>query len=155
MWIFHETAFAIALFITVAYWALLDANTSPISINVHAINLVIMVVDLFLCDIPFRILHFFHVSLVGVAYTVFSLILHGAQYTSAIYPILNWVERVGFAVGLSLITIFIALPIVHLIGFGLYHLRSFIARQCVSKDTFTPASNEHEKKGEENEAFSA
>ena len=156
MWILHEVSFAWALFITIAYWALLDANTGPFSINRHAINLVIMIIDLFLCDIPFRIWHFYHGSFGAAVYTVFSLILHGAGYTSAIYSVLNWASRIGFTIGLVLLTILVFIPITHLIGFGFYHLRWYIARSCLeNKERSNKPDNAIASSGEVNNAFTA
>ena len=148
VWIFHEVAFAIALFITVVFWSLLPPSINPISINSHVINTIIMLADLFVCAIPFRLLHFYHVALCALAYTVFSLILHGVGFESAIYSVLDWVGRPGFSIGLVLISIFVGSPLSHLIGFGLYHLRWFIARRC-SRPSGKPL------RAEDNKAFSA
>ena len=134
MWIFHEVAFGMALIITVAFWALLSPSLSPLSINAHAINLVIMFLDLSMSNIPIRLLHFYHVSLAGVTYTIFTLILHGAGYESAVYPNLDWVGSPVAAAVLAIILIFIAAPIAHFICFGLYHLRLFIARKILGEN---------------------
>jgi len=159
VWIFHEVAFSFALYITVAFWSFLDRNTSALSVNVHAMNLVIMVLDLFISNIPIRILHFYHASLGGVVYTIFSLILHWAGYTSdrPIYPILDWSGRTGLAIGLALITIIIALPIAHLIGFGLYNLRCYIAQQCLSNrhPSTQESTTNYQRRGEENQSYTA
>ena len=153
-----------ALFITVLFWSLLapanlNASVQPISINSHLINLIIILVDLFVCDIPFRLLHFYHTSIGAVVYIVFSLILHGTGYTSAIYPVLDWANRTGLAIGLAFGTVFVAVPIAHSIGFGLYHLRWFIARKCCkNKNSFslsTSTTNQFQMKGKDNTAFSA
>ena len=142
VWIFHEVAFAMALFITILFWLILAPTYSieylsdPIrSINTHLINMIIMLVDLFLCDIPFRLLHFYHASIFGAVYGLFSLILHWAGYNSAIYPVLNWATGTGFAIGVVFGAVFVVAPLTHCIGFGLYHLRRFIAKKCLTNPT--------------------
>ena len=115
------------------YWTLLDPNLSSLSINTHLINSIITLIDLLICKIPIRILHFYHLCLCAVVYTIFSLILHGAGYESRIYPVLDWANRVEFSIGIVLIMILVAAPIAHMLVFGIYKLRVFIASKCITQ----------------------
>ena len=151
-----------ALFVTILFWSLLapadlNASVELFSINAHLINLIIMLIDLFLCDIPFRLLHFYHVSISGAVYGLFSLILHWTGYNSAIYGVLDWASGTGLAIGLVLGSIFVAVPITHCIGFGLYHLRRFIAQKCLGNSNTSsspnPTLNESRMAGNSNIAF--
>ena len=146
------------MIITVAFYTLLRPNFTALSINTHAINLVIMILDLSISHIPIRLLHFYHVSFAGIVYTVFSLILHGTGYESSIYPnVLDWTNSSGFSIGMCFIIILVIAPVVQLIAYGLYQLRSFIGRKTCGSNHIagTSSANDHqiELKGKENLGF--
>ncbi|XP_076813642.1 protein rolling stone-like [Clavelina lepadiformis] len=146
VWILQSVSVNDAIIIDIAFWVGLKlvlfngSSQSALSINKHAINIVIMIIDIFLNDIPVRLLHFYHSSLFMLAYSVFSLIVHASGYTSAIYPVLDWQNNVGMAIGLCLGITFIASPVVHaLVFFTFYQLRLFIAQQTVLSTVVAPA----------------
>ena len=141
VWILQSVSVNGAIIIGISYWSLLsNGEETASSINSHAINIVIMIIDLFLNDIPVRLLHFYHSSLYTFVYSVFSLIVHASGYTSAIYPVLDWQNNVGMAIGLCLGITFIASPVVHaLVFFTFYQLRLFIAQQTVLSTVVAPA----------------
>ena len=96
-------------------------------------NSVTTLIDLLICKIPIRVLHFYHLCLFALVYTIFSLILHGAGYESRIYPVLDWVNSAGSSIGIALIMILVAAPIAHMLVFGIYKLRVFIASKCITQ----------------------
>ena len=142
VWILFEVSFGGAIIITIAYWIFLGNNTSEFSINNHAINTVIMFIDFALNSIPIRLLHFYHLSIFGVVYTFFSLILHWTGYNSAIYPVLDWANRTGFALALTLIIIFVVSPMVHSAIYGLYKLKDLIYLKILSNQSEVPVGND-------------
>ena len=97
-----------------------------------------MFIDFILNRIPIRLLHFYHLSIFGAVYTIFSLVLHWTGFNSAIYPVLDWANRTGFAIGLCLIIIFVVCPIVHFILYGIYKLKILIYNK-LTDDPITPA----------------
>ena len=142
VWILFEVSFGGAIIITVAYWSLLADNPNKFDINNHAINTVIMFIDFVFNKIPIRLLHFFLLSFLAVVYTVFSLILHWTGYNSAIYPVLDWTNRSGFALALTLIIIFVVSPIVHGAIYGLYKLKELIYIKVTPNQNEVPDLND-------------
>uniref|UniRef100_H2ZLY3 Uncharacterized protein n=1 Tax=Ciona savignyi TaxID=51511 RepID=H2ZLY3_CIOSA len=130
LWILQIVATDASLIITILYWALLTPNFSVFSINNHAINFVIMFIDFFIVAIPTRLLHFIYVSLFALVYIVFSLILHGSGYESAIYPVLNWSTNPGISAGISVGAVIVAPPIVHGLYWCVFQLRTFLGKKA-------------------------
>ncbi|XP_078487924.1 protein rolling stone-like [Ciona intestinalis] len=140
VWILINVAFSAALVTDLLYWALLSSGTNssrlaePFNVHSHAINLLLLIIDIFVTSYPIRLLHFIYPVGYGLVYTSFSLILHGSGFTSAIYSLLNWATSPGIAAAACFGVSFVAMPLSHLLLWGLYHLRTFIARKqgCIS-----------------------
>lgn len=66
-------------------------------------------------------------------YVVFTVILWATGFRDAVYPVLNWETDPTFSAVLSLVVIIVAIPIIHIFHFGLYQLKMFIARHCLSR----------------------
>ena len=132
-WILHTVAFDIALAVTVIYWVFpgKPAMESAFSINSHALNFVFMFLDLFIINIPERLLHSVHSFNYTIVYTVFLLILHGSGAESKVYPVTDWARNPGLAAGLCVGAAF-ATILIRCVAYGLYKLREFIASKTMS-----------------------
>jgi len=136
-WILHTVAFDIALAVTVLYWALLASPSkteSAVSINNHALNFVVMFLDLFIINIPERFLHSVHSFTYAIIYTVFLLILHGSGAESSVYSVTDWADNPGLAAGLCVGAAF-ATILIRCVAYGLYKLREFIASKTMSANS--------------------
>uniref|UniRef100_H2Y9M7 Protein rolling stone n=1 Tax=Ciona savignyi TaxID=51511 RepID=H2Y9M7_CIOSA len=141
VWILFNVSINAAVITDILFWALLSNGLSPaqladpFNIHSHAINLVLLLIDLFVFSYPIRILHLIYPMGLGLVYTAFTLILHGARYTSAVYAVINWQTFPALAAGVCFGASLVAMPISHLLVFGLYKIRALIARKngCMSQ----------------------
>lgn len=133
IWLVHTTALDGSIIITITYYALLTPVFSSTSINNHLINTVIMLIDLFVIAVPVRLYHFVYMSLYALTYTIFSLILFGTGYNTAIYGPLDWEMGPGLAAGLAIGLILLGSLIAHTIMYGLYRLRVLLASKCATQ----------------------
>ena len=138
-WAIHNIAIASALLVTVLYWAIIynpDANVSiGLDINMHALNGVFALVDVFVTSVPTRLLHVYHPLLHGVVYSVFAAIYwaaggKGLRDNDYIYKVIDFGSEPGTAALYICLVALVAMPIVHVVVFCCYALRVFIARKC-------------------------
>ena len=135
VWILYTTALTGVLATDIAFWALLSRNSSasflssPFNIHEHAIDYVLLLIDLFVNKIPLRLLHFVYPIGYGLVYTIFTVILWAADYRDAVYDVvLDWERFPGNATLITMLFSFIALPLIHVLWhFWLFKLRSLIA----------------------------
>ena len=125
----------------------------PVDFLVHGFNLIVSMSDLFISKRPYRILHFFHPLAFLTAYVAFSAIYWAAggrneDGLSYIYVFLNW-ENLEFTVAFVTIGLFIVLPLIHVLLWGLHCLRDFI---CGFGSTTRSANIDNE--GHVNQVFS-
>ena len=135
VWILHEVSVGFSIIVTIAFWTLLSQriHLTIFSFNAHLFNTILMVTDLFLCEIPFRILHFYHSVLAAIVYTFFTLVLHWSGYVSEIYPgVFDWANRPLATLAFCLVMTAVVTPLGHVIfGFGLFKLRLFIVEKVI------------------------
>lgn len=104
----------------------------------HAVTIIYLIVDSALVAIPIRILHIYQSMILGVIYVIFSIIydvsggsnMLGKPY---IYSPIDYSEKPGIAAAYVLVILFIGIPIVHLIFYGLYSLRIYLFRKFYPK----------------------
>lgn len=101
------------------------------SILKHAINSVYAVLSLIVSAKPVRILHVYQAVLFSVVYCVFSLVYQKAG-GGAIYTVLDW-DKMPNTVLLSLATVLVVVPMVHLVMFTIYRSRVFAWNSCCRK----------------------
>ncbi|XP_053628688.1 protein rolling stone isoform X2 [Cherax quadricarinatus] len=98
LWALQNLVFLPALLITSAYWTAIYDPVYPVTAlnaEVHIINSVYVLVDLWVVASPLRILHFYIPLCFMIVYLVFTLIYWAVGGTtpdgkSAIYPIVDW-----------------------------------------------------------------
>jgi len=129
----HSVAFDIALLVTITFWTLIPRPSTPapddplsLAINNHALTTGVMLVDLFVNNIPERLLHVVHSFAFVIIYTTYSVILHVSGTASNVYAVINWSNSPGLAAGISIGAAF-ATIFLRCIAFGLFKLRSCIA----------------------------
>ena len=125
--------------ITVIYFAflypwLLTFNYKPsaFDINFHAVFALISVIDLFIIRTPIRILHCVYVICYGMVYFIFSLIFWACDHEENIlYPsILDW-NKPGVSVLSTTAIIFVLMPTVQMLFYGIYRLRKYFGHKNV------------------------
>nr|XP_039259175.1 protein rolling stone-like [Styela clava] len=150
-WVVLTATAGVNFIVTIIYWAFLSGirvASVPANVHQHIMNSVLMILDIFISRIPIRLFHFIYVSLYGLTYVLFTAILHGADVKSAFYTnLLDWESAPGISAGVCVGLIVVGSPIIHLVSFGFYHLRAFIARSCGCSSTSS------ENSGEDNPGF--
>lgn len=101
------------------------SDNTPLEVEYHAINSVYVLVSFFICSKPVRIVHAIYPSIYMTIYIMFSVIYQMAGRNPPIYWILDWNDP-KLAVATSLIAVFVAVPCIHLMFFGLHKLRLII-----------------------------
>ncbi|XP_078657119.1 protein rolling stone-like [Branchiostoma floridae x Branchiostoma belcheri] len=140
-WILYNIAFAVGLYVTVAFWILLrgarDAYSAS-SILTHGTNCVVIVIDILISGLPCRLLHFIYPSCFALVYILFTVIYWAAGGTdiinrSWIYPVLDYGGNPGLAVGVAVGSVLLAAPLCHGIVFGLAFTRDSMLMRLVNK----------------------
>ncbi|KAJ8318702.1 hypothetical protein KUTeg_003793 [Tegillarca granosa] len=155
-WVLFNIANALAMVITLAYWILLPANTSPRSINKHALNYGFVIVNLCFSAKPVRVYHMYQPVIFAVVYLFFTGIYQAAG-GGAIYTVLDW-NKPGSAMAVCIPIAFIGVPLSHLFFFALHKIRNLVSNMCgcargskkigplhktESKEMFARDHNEH------------
>lgn len=140
VWVLHNIAITMTATIVAGYWTVIhDYNKklstdldSYLKIDSHGINLVLLLLDLFLNKIPFRVLHFIHPLLLACTYIIFH-IAYWAITDDTIYMATDWKDAPGITV-LSLCGFLLVIFVFHFI---LYLLHSTIVQSdCRTKIGF-------------------
>ncbi|XP_035698720.1 uncharacterized protein LOC118431585 [Branchiostoma floridae] len=157
-WVLYNVAFSAGLFITVAFWALLADNAGVYNILFHAVNSVVIVIDVIISGLPYRVSHrgenapsrgdgtqssakagarysrvrerFEYLPACnGVPSFAFAYMLFTAIYWAAggtdnnnnpwIYPVLDYGGNPALASGIAAGSVLVAIPLCHVILFGL------------------------------------
>ena len=102
--------------------------------HLHAVNSMIILLELMFSALPIRILHFVFVQMFGIAYAGMSLLLYYFYTKEPIYPkILDWNHPLPTGLTVAGL-ILIAAPLLHIILFSLYKYRVFIFRKLYDFD---------------------
>lgn len=158
-WFLYNTTNMTSVIITGVYWALLFTPGSPlgaIDFLVHGFNSITSIVDLFISKRPCRLLHFVHPLVVLMAYVAFSAIYWAAggrepSGLSYIYPVLDW-ENLGLTVPFVAVGLFVGVPVVHTLFWGLHLLRDSCFTKCSTGSNQNSTNRQVE--GRENPTFS-
>ena len=120
-----------AVVVSILYWTLLYSGGPVDNINAHLVNGIIALIDVVFSGVPVRILHFIYPAMFATAYAVFTGIYFAAGGTHPngnpyIYPVIDYGNRPGLAVGLVVAVVLVMIPIINLMIFGLYSVRFWL-----------------------------
>ncbi|CAK8688819.1 unnamed protein product [Clavelina lepadiformis] len=145
--------------ISIFYWALIapgrtaEQNLRPVTFHIHATNSILLLIDIFMVAFPTRLLHFIYTVLYGVLYAVALLVFHFTGLNSQVYSVIDFANSPGIAAAYVVVSVVIFPTILHSVVFGFYHLRAFIARNTVLKDSSTSRPAGNLEMGTFNQAF--
>ncbi|XP_066304618.1 protein rolling stone-like [Branchiostoma lanceolatum] len=129
-------AFSPAIIITIGFTGFLsDGQYNFKDLTTHILNTVFVLVDVFVCGVPVRVLHALYPMMFGLAYVVLSAITWAATGT-VVYWFLDY-SKPALSSAAVLGFVLVALPLFHLMFYGLYLLRCRLL-ECLSGGT-TPA----------------
>lgn len=102
-----------------------------IVVHQHAINSIIAILNLIMCKIPVRLLHFIYVSTFGIFYACITLMLHGMGKQSTFYGVLDWESHMGMSAAICLGVAFILSPICHFVSYLFCMGRDKVAEKII------------------------
>lgn len=99
------------------------------SIYGHLTNSIYTLLGLLFSAKPVQLLHVYQPMVPAFLYMIFSIIYHVCG-GDPIYPILDWGEKPGQTALIAVITICVAIPLIHLVCYILYCVRLFFSSKC-------------------------
>lgn len=136
LWMLWTVAACCGLLVTLLYWSLVfKSPTSFFDISLHCLNSVFILVALLTSLLQVNLLHAVYVMCFGSIYIVFTVIYWAAgglndQGERYIYKPLDYENgNHAFVVGTVLISIFLFIPLLQLLIFGLYQLRRYLNKR--------------------------
>ncbi|KAK3728730.1 hypothetical protein QZH41_002657 [Actinostola sp. cb2023] len=133
-WVIFNIAANLAPLVTVMYWAFdyvpgqfVDASSA----NAHALNTLLMIIDIMICNVPFRLLHFIYPMFYALVYTSFTVIYWAVGGTNHrgekyIYAIMDYEKNAGLAFIMAAMFVFLAIPVSQFLLYGLYRFRVWL-----------------------------
>ena len=147
----HNTLYTLcvttSLVVSVLYWTLLSPRSDIVNVSTHAVNSVMILIDLGLSNTSISILHIIYTWAYAIVYVVFSLIftLSGGTNPNSgdnfIYSILDWSDKPGTAVLYTFLTIFIVMPFFHGVSYFLFRLRVLVAAKVNGPESPVASDN--------------
>ncbi|XP_072329075.1 protein rolling stone-like [Scyliorhinus torazame] len=135
-----------AILVTVAFWIFVykpGRPINPVHINMHGINVLLVLVELFVTAAPIHLIHLIYTSIYYVMYIIFTVIYWAAGGTnlrgkSYIYRSLNYGEHPGQATGYIFLGTCVAIPLLQFLVWNLHLLRRHLYLKCNRKDGEVP-----------------
>ncbi|XP_078066047.1 protein rolling stone isoform X2 [Mustelus asterias] len=145
-WILHNLTCVTTLFVTAAFWSLEYVPERPldsININMHAINSVLVLVELTVTAAPIHLAHFVYTLIYCLTFILFTVIYWGAGGTNLkgqpyIYRSLNYGEKPGPAMGCIIMSICVLMPLLQFLVWNLHFLRRHVYLKCNRKGGDVP-----------------
>ena len=149
-WVLFTISTVSAPVVTIMYFAAISPRLNrsipfPGDIHAHAINSVIVLIEVLFSAIPIRILHSVYAIIFGLFYILFSVIYWAVDHRNVLYHVLlDWNKpknAVLITLGISILAIFVTF-----ILFLLYKLRLYIFMKCnkASQNMLTDENGGHE-----------
>ena len=131
-WVLFSVGATTAFQVTGLFWTVLAPsrtaaeNLNPITFHLHGTSSILFLDEIFMVAFPTRLLHFVYPIIFSFTYAVFSVNLHFTGVNSSIYPVVNFVENAGLAIGTIAGNVFILTPVLHSVVYLIYRFRTFI-----------------------------
>ena len=144
-WLLYEILFVAAILVSLAYVSaifpkLKDSQwqyhgVSLADLSVHCINSILLLLEVFVCAYPVRLLHAIYPMLYACIYTVFSLAYWSCNTEqNVLYPgVLDW-NHPGLTASFVALLVCLIIPAFHIIHFILYHFRLFLYKKIYKED---------------------
>lgn len=116
-----------AFLISVLYWTFLYRGqvVTGVTVNIHLINGVMSLVDLWVSGTPVNTLHVIYPMILGAIYCILSGIYFGISGDIIYEKVLDYENNPGRAIAASIAVIFVVLPIIHIGIFYLQYVAKF------------------------------
>ena len=99
---------------------------SGINANTHLVNAIVAIIDFCISGVPVNTLHFIYPMIFAAAYALVNGLYYAGTQTP-VYPVTDYGKDLGLAIGVSLASVFVLFPFIHLVFyFGLHKLKVLI-----------------------------
>ncbi|PVD19884.1 hypothetical protein C0Q70_20377 [Pomacea canaliculata] len=129
-WLLQNMSNCSAVIVAGLYWIVLYSGQPDtfISINSHALNSVLVIVDVMVSRAPVRVQHLVYTFLFMLVFTIFTVVYWAAGGTNHkgqhyIYSTLDYTHKPWLAVAMIAGVLLIAVPLVQIIVYGFFRLR--------------------------------
>ena len=116
-----------AVAVTFLYWVFLFKifGADKVSVNIHLVNGIIALVDLWFSGTPVRLFHVVYTMSFSAVYVIFSGIYYAAS-AEAIYPVLDYGDKPVNGSVLAVLTVLIGVPALHCVMYAQYAVRFWV-----------------------------
>ncbi|XP_078270812.1 protein rolling stone [Rhinoraja longicauda] len=134
-WVLQNLTCVTSLYVTVAFWSLdyTPGRVAPngVNINMHAVNSVLVLLELGMTAAPTHLAHFTGVLLYSVAFILFTLVYWAMGGTNLkgqtfIYKSLDYSNDPGVAAGTIIGTLCLAMPLLQFLVWNLHVLKRHV-----------------------------
>lgn len=135
-WFLFLVGGEVAFMIPVLFWSFLyneDSATSPLSINVHLVNGIVALMDLWVSGVPIFLLQFVYLQAFAWTYVAFTGIYYELANKTVIYPPLDYQKDPALAASLSVGMAMVGTVVVHLIFLAQYLCRRYATARLLIK----------------------
>lgn len=123
----------VAFIITLIYFLFLfpqiyeKYGLRPVDFHIHGFNSIVIVFEMFVAAYPVRLLHIIYPVLYGLSYVLFSLFYWASDHENhVVYKgLLDW-NVPGQTIVVILVLAVVVMPLLQLMLFGIYHLRTWL-----------------------------
>ncbi|XP_069792745.1 protein rolling stone isoform X2 [Narcine bancroftii] len=143
-WHLHNLTCVISLYVTIAFWCIdyVPGGPAPdsININMHAVNSLLVLLELGMTAAPIHLVHFVHVLIYCLTYIFFTIIYWAAGGTNIkgkrfIYSSLDYGRNPIVAIGCIIGSICIIMPLLQFLVWNLYLFKRHIFSRFVGKNS--------------------
>ena len=120
-WFFFVISYDLTFVIFLLYWSLLYTGgpVDGVNANTHLVNGLVAVVDLWVSGIPVNTLHVVYSMAFAALYCLFTGLYYVGTQEAVYAYVLDYGQMLGLAIGISVMSVFILMPLVHFIVFYL------------------------------------
>ncbi len=148
-WVLHNIGIVLAISVTILYWGIIYNPDTVDQLNYdllggnnlvsHGINGLVALIDIFVCGIPFHLLHFIYPTIFASSYVAFTGIYFSVNGTNVndspyIYSVIDYNANPSLATGIVLSVAFLFVPFMYVIIYCMFLVREtllyFIRKLC-------------------------
>ncbi|CAH1803047.1 unnamed protein product [Owenia fusiformis] len=141
-WVLFSNSSVAAIIVTAIYFSALYSLTGqthldPFDFNLHGVNSIIMILEHCIAGYPIRLLHLIYPLIYGAIYIIFSAIYWSFDHkNNVLYPgVLDW-NHPGSTMLVLCILVFLVVPILQLIFYGIHRLKLWLHLKIHSRPYF-------------------
>eukprot|EP00105_Crassostrea_gigas_P022492 XP_011442033.1 PREDICTED: uncharacterized protein LOC105338552 [Crassostrea gigas] len=133
VWVLYNITNTSTLTMLILLGSLVTVETDAASILVQIFSAFYVIGNILVGSKETRLLHVYQPVAFLFVYTFFFNMIYSLANERPVYPNMDWFKAPGFGVLWLFGLVFVIVPLVHLLVFGLYWLREIIDEKCCKK----------------------